>query len=105
MQSEVAGSRNGPISLLPPKEKQNVIEFVLGFYADHQRRIPVLFENDGRGYRGFKTMGLAARDNSAKRAAGFTLGFVVVQEMRKEPLRLEGCPAALNYPPFFFGEL
>ncbi len=63
-----------------------MVQQIDGFEIQHQRRIPVLLEDDGRSKGGFKAMCGSRPDNASKASERFAAALIVVRQGIEPPL-------------------
>jgi hypothetical protein len=69
VQTRVARARDRAPTPTRAKDEEDVVELVLRCETQQERRITVLFEDDGGDKRGFETVGRAVPQRRAKNAA------------------------------------
>jgi hypothetical protein len=70
------------------EEKDDVVELVLGFEIEQQRRVPVLFEDRRGSERRLKAMCLPVKDHAPKRPKCLTVLFPIIGKRSEKLLHL-----------------
>ncbi len=104
MQAKIARASNRAPSAILPKYEDDVIKLVLRFYAEKQRRIPVLLEDDRRHQGGFQTMSSIETNDLPKGSERLPLALPIVRQASQVVLDLGRRAMGLDDLPFFVGE-
>src|SRR5439155_15518190 len=88
MEAWVPGARHGAIPASIAEQKDDMVEVVLGFEIDDDRRISMLLEDRRRAQRTLETMDLVRPDDAAKRVEGLSAFLMVVRQRLEPPLHL-----------------
>src|SRR5438552_11056080 len=88
MEARVPGARHGAIPASIAEQEDDMVEVVLGFEIDDDRRMSMLLQDRRRTEGTLETMDLVRPDDAAKRVEGFPLFFMVVRQRLEPPLHL-----------------
>src|ERR1051325_867292 len=83
------------------KDEDDVIQLILRFEAEQQRRIAVLFQHDRRHQRRFHTVCLFAPQDFTKGTLRLALALPVIRQRAQVALYLSRSPQPLNQAPLF----
>src|SRR3989449_7174056 len=84
MKAWVPRARHGAISGPVAEQEDDMVEVVVGFEIDDDRRISMLLQDRRRAQGAIETMHLVRPDDPAKRVEGLSVFFVIVGQ-RLEP--------------------
>src|SRR3989442_2816835 len=84
MKAWVPRARHGAVAGPVAEQEDDMVEVVLGFEIDHDRRVSMLLENRRRAQRTLETMDSVFPDDAAKRVEGLSVFFMIVGQ-RLEP--------------------
>jgi hypothetical protein len=75
---DVSRASHRPVSIVPLEQQQHVIEFVLRLYADKNRRVAVLLQNNRGDQRAFQAMSTILLQRATERITGLSVKFAIV---------------------------
>src|SRR2546430_17177730 len=84
MEAWVPRARHGAVAGPVAEQEDDMVEVVLGFEIDDDRRISMLLQDRRCAQRTLETMNLVRPDDAAKRVEGLSVFFVIVGQ-RLEP--------------------
>src|SRR2546428_8137464 len=88
MKAWVPRARHGAISGPVAEQEDDMVEVVLGFEIDHDRRGSMLLQNFCRAHRTLETMDSVCPDDAAQRVEGLSVFFMIVGQRLEPPLYL-----------------
>src|SRR5438552_13460478 len=88
MEAWVPRARHGAVSGSVAEQEDDMVEVVLGFEIDHDRRVSMLLEDRRRAQRTLETMYFVCSDNAAKRVEGLAMFFMIVGQRLEPSLHL-----------------
>src|SRR5256885_3394415 len=84
MEAWVPRARHGAVAGPVAEQEDDMVEVVLGFEIDDNRRISMLLQDRRRTQRTLETMDFVCPDDAAKRVEGLPMFFMIVGQ-RLEP--------------------
>src|SRR5947209_10068290 len=88
METGVPRARHGAVSGSVAEQEDDMVEVVLGFEIDDDRRISMLLQDRRCAQRTLETMDLVRPDDAAKRVEGLSVFFVIVGQRLEPSLHL-----------------
>src|SRR2546427_9165627 len=88
MKAWVPRARHGAISGPVAEQEDDMVEVVLGFEIDDDRRISMLLQDRRRAQGTLETMDLVRPDDAAKRVEGLSVFFMIVGQRLEPSLHL-----------------
>ena len=100
MQAGITGAGYCSPSSPLPEWEQDVVQLVLGFEVEEQRRVAMLLENCGGGEGSFQAVRAPVPHHTAKSPQRFSALLPVIGQVAKKGLDLARSPVFLNDGPF-----
>src|SRR2546426_10026523 len=88
MEAWVPRARHGAVAGPVAEQEDDMVEVVLGFEIDDNRRVSMLLEDRRRAQRTLETMDFVCPDDAAKRVEGLSVFFVIVGQRLEPSLHL-----------------